>query len=464
LFCKMASSKSPKQSGTAPIQIELIPIDVLIPYARNSRTHSEEQTSQIAASIREFGFTNPVLIDGQDGIIAGHGRVLAARKLGLDEVPCIRLSHLTETQKRAYIIADNKLALNAGWDAELLKLELQDLQIDGFDLGVTGFSKSELDEIMLDGDAIDSDGLTDDDDAPSLANEAVSKLGDIWILGNHRVMCGDCTVPTNIEQLLAGQLCDGCWTDPPYNVNYESEAGKIANENMGDEDFAAFLYDAYVSMLMGLKEGAPIYVAHADTEGLNFRRAFKDAGFKLSGCLVWVKPQLVLGRSDYQWRHEPILYGWKPGAAHTWFGGRANTTVFDASKDMPLIELEDGRWQIDMGPSQLIISGTDVHVEEVLPSVIRAEKPKRSAEHPTMKPIELILPMLKNSTKRGAIILDLFGGSGSTLIACEKSGRHARLTELDPRYVDVIVTRWQEFTGKHAVLEATGKTFDEIKA
>jgi DNA modification methylase len=459
----MASSKSPKQTALPVLAVESIQTADLIPYARNSRTHDEAQVAQIAGSIREFGFTNPVLIDGANGIIAGHGRVMAAGKLGLKEVPCIRLGHLTETQKRAYIIADNKLALNAGWDAELLKLELQELKLEGVDLGLIGFSNSELDEIMLDDDSIDSDGLTEDDDVPSLEDSSVSKPGDIWILGSHRVLCGDCTIATNIEQLLAGQLCDGCWTDPPYNVNYESGAGKIANDNMGDDDFAAFLYDAYVSMFMALKEGGPIYVAHADTEGLNFRRSFKDAGFKLSGCLVWVKPQLVLGRSDYQWRHEPILYGWKPGAAHTWFGGRANTTVFDAAKDLPLIQLEDGRWQIDMGPSQLIISGSDVHVEEVLTSVIRAEKPKRSAEHPTMKPIELILPMLKNSTKRGAVILDLFGGSGSTLIACEKSGRSARLTELDPRYVDVIVTRWQEFTGKQATLESTGKTFDEIK-
>jgi DNA modification methylase len=444
-------------------QLEHVATDSLIPFANNSRTHSPEQVAQIAGSIREFGFTNPVLIDADNGIIAGHGRVMAAQKLGLEEVPCIRLGYLTDAQKRAYVIADNKLALNAGWNEELLRVELKGLEADGFDLGLTGFSKDELNSIML-GEDIDKEGLTDDDEAPGLEKDATSKDGDLWIMGGHRVLCGDCTSATNIERLMDGQSADGCWTDPPYNVNYEGSDGKkIANDSMSDEKFAAFLYDAYVSMFMAMKEGAGIYVAHADTEGLNFRKAFRDAGFKLSGCLIWVKNALVLGRSDYQWRHEPILYGWKPGVAHSWFGGRANTTVIEASKDLPLVRLPDGRWQIDMGSSQIIISGSDVQVEEVKQTVIRAEKPKKNGDHPTMKPVDLIIPMLKNSTKRGAIILDLFGGSGSTLIACEKTGRIARCTELEPRYCDVIVKRWQDFTGKKAVHES-GKTFEEMAA
>lgn len=237
----------------------------------------------------------------------------------------------------------------------------------------------------------------------------------------------------------------------------------IQNDSMDFDSFYQFLYDAYICMFASLKEGGPIYVAHADTEGLNFRRAFRDAGFKLSGCLVWAKNSMVLGRSDYQWKHEPILYGWKPGAAHQWFGARNKTTVFDAP-DMPFIHLPDGRVQIDIGETSLIISGDQLQVEEVRGSIIRAEKPKRNGEHPTMKPVDLIVGMLKNSSRRGDKVLDLFGGSGSTLIACEKLGRAARLMELDERYCDVIVRRWQDFTGKKATLESTGQTFDELTA
>jgi DNA modification methylase len=275
-------------------------------------------------------------------------------------------------------------------------------------------------------------------------------------------MCGDSTSIENVEALCAGTPIDCCWTDPPYNVDYEGSAGKIANDNMEDSQFRQFLLDAFVSAFAVLREGAPIYVAHADTEGLNFRGAFKDAGLKLSGCLIWVKPSLVLGRSDYQWRHEPILYGWKPGAAHSWYGGRAKTTVIDA-KDMPFRVMQDGSVQIEIGESTLNITGKNLEVEEVLGSTIRAEKPKKNADHPTMKPVELVLGMLKNSSRRGSTVLDLFGGSGSTLIACQKSGRKARLMEFDPQFVDVIIRRWQDFTGKSAVHEQSGKTFDDLQ-
>jgi DNA modification methylase len=452
-------------TATRPLlQIEQVPLDALIPYARNSRTHSKEQVAQIAGSIREFGFTNPILIGDGGDIIAGHGRVLAARSLSLASVPCIRLGYLTEAQKRAYVIADNKLALNAGWDEELLKIELESLKEEGFDLSLVGFTPDELSEIFLGSDVIDSEGLTDDDDCPEAPVTPVSVKGDVWILGTHRLMCGDSTMIDDVQKLMDGDLADGCWTDPPYNVNYEGTAGKIQNDSMKDEDFARFLYDAYVSMFAVMKEGAPIYVAHADTEGLNFRRSFREAGFKLSGCLIWVKNSLVLGRSDYQWRHEPILYGWKPGAAHTWYGGRANTTVLESKDDLPFIQRDDGRYQIDLGSTQLIISGKDLQVEEVCSSTIRAEKPKRNGEHPTMKPVDLIIGMLKNSTRRGGVILDLFGGSGSTLIACEKTGRSARLMELDPKFSDVIIRRWEEFSGKEALHAASGKAFSKIKA
>lgn len=445
-------------------KLEHASVDALIPYARNSRTHSEAQVAQIAASIHEFGFTNPVLIDGEGVIIAGHGRVMAARKLGMENVPAIRIDYMTDAQKRAYVIADNKLALNAGWDEELLALELGELRDAGFDLGLTGFDQSEIDQLSLGDDDVEGEGLTDDDEAPEVRQNYVSKTGDVWLLGRHRVMCGDSTKIDDVQKLIDGQLCDACWTDPPYNVAYEGSSGMtIQNDSMEDSSFFAFLYDAYVCMFMALREGGPIYVAHADTEGLNFRRAFKEAGFKLSGCLIWVKNALVLGRSDYQWRHEPILYGWKPGSAHTWYGARNKTTVINA-KDMPFVKLPDGRFQIDLGETSLVISGADIEVEEVRSTIIRAEKPKRNGEHPTMKPVELILGMLKNSTKKGHVVLDLFGGSGSTMIACEKIGRSARLMELDERYADVIVRRWQAFTGLQATLEETGQTFDELEA
>lgn len=448
--------------STAP-QIEQIAVAALIPYARNSRTHSDEQVAQIAASIREFGFTNPVLVDEASGIIAGHGRVLAARKLGLETVPAIRITYMTDAQKRAYVIADNKLALNAGWDDELLALELGELKDLGFDLDLTGFTSDEIAALTLGDDDVVEEGLTGDDDAPGVQEEYVSKPGDVWILGTHRLMCGDSTKIDDVQTLAAGQLCDACWTDPPYNVAYEGGTGlTIQNDSMDDDKFRAFLYDAYVSMFSVMREGAPIYVAHADTEGYNFRGAFKDAGFKLSGCLIWVKNALVLGRSDYQWRHEPILYGWKPGAAHTWYGARNKTTVTEA-KDMPFVKLPGGAgYQVDLGETSVIITGSDVHVEEVRSTILRAEKPKRNGEHPTMKPVELIMGMLKNSSRKGDKVLDLFGGSGSTLIACEKMGRHARLMELDERYADVIVRRWQDFTGKAATLESTGESFDSL--
>jgi DNA modification methylase len=451
------------EQAKLPDKIELLGVDRLIPYARNSRTHSETQVAQIAASIREFGFTNPVLVADDDTIIAGHGRVLAARQLGLGEVPCLRLSHLTEAQRRAYVIADNKLALNAGWDDDLLALELGGLRDDGFDVELAGFSNEEIDALLLGDDEVDEQGNIDDDEAPGAEDLHTSRLGDVWILGDHRVMCGDSTSISDVEKLCADLPVDCCWTDPPYNVNYESKAGKIQNDHMEDAAFREFLQDAFVSAFTVMREGAPMYVAHADSEGYNFRGAFRDAGFKLSGCLIWVKSSLVLGRSDYQWRHEPILYGWKPGAAHSWYGGRAKTTVTEA-EDMPFRVMDDGSVQIEIGESTLRISGEGLQVEELLGSTVRAEKPKRSAEHPTMKPVELILGQLKNSSRRGDVVLDLFGGSGSTMIACQKAGRKARLMEFDPRYCDVIVRRWQEFTGRKATLEDSGELFDDLES
>ena len=442
------------------MQIQPRPIEGLIPYARNSRTHSDEQVAQIAASIREFGWTNPVLLDGANGIIAGHGRVLAARKLGMAEVPCIELAHMSEAQKKAYIIADNKLALNAGWDEEMLRLEISELGDLGFDLALTGFSDEDMDALFAK-DAV-QEGLTDPDDVPDLA-DPISKQGDVWVLGAHKVMCGDSTSLVDVESLMGGLMADACWTDPPYNVNYESKlAGKIKNDSMADGKFRAFLYDAFISAYAVMKPGAPIYVAHADTEGLNFRGAFKDAEFKISGCLVWAKDSLVLGRSDYQWQHEPVLYGWKPGAAHRWYGGRKQTTLMQLGGSV-FTQNEDGTVTAKIGDQSIVISGDNLKATQTESTIIRCEKPKRSSAHPTMKPVELISKMLRNSTREGDIVVDLFGGSGSTLISCQMLGRQARLMELDAKFVDVIVRRWQEFTGKQATLESDGRTFAEVQ-
>ena len=442
------------------MNIEYVKVGELQGYEFNTRTHSDEQVDQLAASIGEFGFTNPLLIDGERQIIAGHGRLAAATKIGMDEVPCIVLDHLSEAQRRAYVIADNKLALNAGWDEDLLKLELSALDQIGFDLSVVGFDADEI-ELLLDEDSIDEDGLIGDDEVPDLLKDNISKQGDVWLLDNHRVMCGDSTSLDDVNKLVGSGVIDCCWTDPPYNVNYESKAGKIENDNMSNNEFRKFLFDAFACALDVMREGAPMYIAHADTEGYNFRGAFIDAGFKLSGCLIWVKNALVLGRSDYQWRHEPILYGWKPGAAHSWYGARNKTTVINA-KDMPYIISDDGSVQIDVGGGVLNISGENLQVEELVGTTIHAEKPKRNGEHPTMKPVDLVLGMIKNSSKRGDTVLDLFGGSGTTMIACQKSGRKSCLMEFDPRYCDVIVKRWQEYTGKQAVHSVSGLSFNEV--
>lgn len=441
------------------------PLERLTPYARNARTHSSDQIAQIAASMVEFGFTNPILVDGEGGIIAGHGRLMAARRLELAEVPVVVLGHLTDVQRRALIIADNKIAENAGWDEELLRAELAALKLDAFDLAVTGFSGEELDALLadLDDDPSPPPALGDPDFVPDPPkSKPVTRRGDVWLLGAHRLMCGDSTSREEVEALCEGHLVDAVWTDPPYNVNYEGTAGKIQNDNMESSEFRSFLCAAFSAAFGSMRAGAPIYVAHADTEGENFRAAFRSAGLKLSGCLVWVKPSLVLGRSDYQWRHEPILYGWKPGAAHSWYGGRNKTTVIEGARP-PLRVMADGSVQVDVGGEVYVIRGADMTVESHQGSLIWHEKPARNAEHPTMKPVGIISEHLAHSTKRGDLVLDLFGGSGSTLIACHKDGRAARLMELDEKFCDVIVNRWQTYTSLEARLEGDGRSFAEVK-
>lgn len=384
------------------MQYYLADVSELIPYVRNARTHSEAQVSQIAASIREFGFLSPILVAEDNTILAGHGRLAAALKLGLKKVPCVKENHLTETQKRAYIIADNKLSLNAGWDSELLAVELSELEGADFNLDLLGFDEAELSSIF------DADKDVSDDDfdvEKELEEPCFSKTGDMWMLGKHRVICGDATKLETFKTLLEDTKVNLVVTDPPYNVNYEGSAGKIKNDNMEDDKFYQFLFNSFVNMEQAMADDASIYVFHADTEGLNFRKAFQDAGFYLSGCCIWKKPSLVLGRSPYQWQHEPCLYGWKKKGKHKWYAGRKETSV----------------WEF--------------------------EKSKKNADHPTMKPIALLAYPIKNSSMTNSLVLDPFAGSGSTLIACEQTGRVCYAIELDEKYCDVIVKRYIEQVG-----------------
>ena len=382
-------------------EMQLVDISKLIPYQNNARTHSKEQINKLRSSLREFGFVNPVIIDREYNVIAGHGRITAAREEGITEVPCVFVDHLTEAQKKAYILADNRMALDAGWDEDLLRVELEALEEMGYDLGLTGFDDKELAALFP------AEGAKDDDfdvDA-ELQKPTFTKAGDVWTLGRHRLVCGDATDPAVYAILMDGVKANLVITDPPYNVNYEGSAGKIQNDNMADEKFYEFLLAAFRNMESVMAPDASIYVFHSDTEGLNFRRAFADAGFYLSGCCIWKKQSLVLGRSPYQWQHEPVLYGWKKNGKHQWYTGRKETTI----------------WEFD--------------------------KPKKNGDHPTMKPIPLLAYPIGNSSMANSVVLDPFGGSGSTLIACEQTERICRTIELDEKFCDVIVNRYIEQVG-----------------
>lgn len=433
-----------------------VAVEDLVPYENNARTHSAEQVEQIAASIREFGFTNPVLIDEQQRVIAGHGRVLAAMSLGHASVPCLVVEGLTDAQRRALVLADNKLALNAGWDVSILKAEIEALQVDGFDLGLLGWDDQELKDLFH----VEPSRDADPDAAPSVPVNPHCVDGDVWILGPHRLAVGDSCSASTYEDLLGTERVDAIWTDPPYNVAYEGKAGKIANDNLGNDDFRQFLVDAFGFMFAVLKPGGACYVAHADTERVNFTAAFQGVGFKLSGVLIWAKDSLVLGRSDYQWMHEPILYGWRPGSKHKWNGGRKNTTVQQLGEGSGFEQQEDGSWAFRAGDRLFVVEGT-AKAMELVQTVINLPKPKRNGEHPTMKPVELIERMLRNSARVGDLVLDPFGGSGSTLIAADRLGMSARLIELDPGYADVIVKRWQAYTGRRAVHAVTRLEFPD---
>jgi DNA modification methylase len=399
------------------MDIVTLPIERLIPYARNPR-RNDDAVATVAASLAEFGWRQPIVVDENMSIVVGHTRWVAAKRLGMTEVPVHIARGLSPAQIKAYRLMDNRSHENAEWDDALLKLELEDLKLEDLDLALTGFDKEEIAKLLA--DEVD-DAMADD--APEPPVDPISRPGDLWICGEHRVLCGNATILADVEKVLDGELADMCFTDSPYNVDYSAKGkprGKsrpILNDNLGDE-FGTFLYDACVNILTVTK-GA-VYMCMSSSELDTLQEAFRKAGGKWSTFVIWAKNTFTLGRSDYQRQYEPILYGWKGGADHYWCGARDQGDV----------------WFFD--------------------------KPSKNDLHPTMKPVALVERAIRNSSKSRDIVLDPFGGSGTTLIAAERAGRRARLIELDPKYVDVIIQRWQSQAGQSARLEATGASFDEL--
>lgn len=386
-------------------EMQLVPLEKLVPYINNARTHSPEQIKKLRSSLREFGFINPVIIDRDYGVIAGHGRILAAKEENMKEVPCVFADHLNEAQKKAYIIADNRMAMDAGWDEELLRIEIESLQAESFDIGLTGFDEKEIADLFS--DRKEAEIEEDDFDlTKALEKAAFVERGDIWKVGRHTLMCGDATSKEDVDLLMGEKKANIILTDPPYGVSFKSSSGlTIQNDSIKDEEFYTFLLQAFSCMASHLEQGGSGYIFHADTEGLHFRKAFIDAGFHLAGVCIWVKNALVLGRSDYQWQHEPVLYGFLKNGKHSWYSDRKQTTI----------------WNFD--------------------------KPKRNENHPTSKPLDLLSYPIRNSSQENAILLDTFGGSGSTLMACEKTNRICYTMELDEKYASVILRRYVEDTG-----------------
>ncbi len=391
--------------GKTTTEMQLIPLGKLVPYVNNARTHSPEQLMKLRSSLREFGFINPVIVDRDFNVIAGHGRIAAAKEEGITEVPCVFVDFLTEAQKKAYILADNRMALDADWDEELLRIEIESLQGADFDVSLTGFGEDEIADLFAgDGEKdVKDDGF---DLSAALEKAAFVERGDIWTAGRHRLMCGDAASAEDVAALMDGKKANLIVTDPPYNVAFKSSSGlSIQNDSMENGEFYTFLYNSFQNMAAHLEKGGAAYVFHADTEGLNFRKAFVDAGFHLAGVCIWVKNSLVLGRSDYQWQHEPVLYGFLKNGKHPWYSDRKQTTI----------------WNYD--------------------------RPKRNKNHPTSKPLDLLGYPICNSSQENAIVIDTFGGSGSTLMACEQTNRICHMMELDEKYASVILRRYAEDTG-----------------
>lgn len=415
--------------------------DQILANPLNWRKHPKWQKDALRGHLKEVGWVQRTIINKRTGhLVDGHLRVELAMEEGIAEIPVLYVD-LTEDEERIALASLDSITGLAETDQATLNELLDGVTADDPDLAAF------LESLTLHPDAEDeAEGETDPDDVPSTGPDPITKPGDIWLLGDHRLICGDSTKIDDIERLTDGELMDMVWTDPPYNVDYEGQDGmKIANDNMGDSEFRQFLYDSLTAAFMVTREGGPIYIAHADSEGYNFRGAMTDAGWLYKQCLIWVKSSMVLGRQDYQWQHEPILYGWKPGAAHRWFGEFNKKTVIDDEPDIKAMDKAELTNYIRTLRNALNTS------------VIREDKPKSSDDHPTMKPVALITHMLKNSSARGDRVLDLFGGSGSTLIAAERTGRKAYLSEMDPRYCDVIVKRWEEYTGGTATRIDTGE-------
>jgi len=393
---------------------KIVDIEKIVPNPRNPNQHGDSQIELLAKIIKAQGWRAPITVSTRSGmIVRGHGRMMAARKLGLSQVPVDYQDYANEAEEWADLIADNRIAELAEINNRMLMDLIEEIDTGIIDLEITGYTESDLEKIIAELTAPWEDNL-DEDEAPALPETAVTKPGEIIILGRHRLICGDSTSEADIAKLMNGQQADLVLTDPPYNVDYEGgtkDKLKIQNDKMKDAEFLRFLTDAFTVMYAHSKMGAPIYVFHADSEGYNFRAAFKHAGYRLRQCLIWAKNSLVMGRQDYQWQHEPILYGWKEGAGHTWYGDRKQTTL------------------------------------------VRFDKPQKNAEHPTMKPVGLCGYFIHNSSKEGDVILDPFGGSGSTLIACEQMNRACYMSELDPKYCDVIIQRWETLTGLKGVVQ-----------
>lgn len=427
------------------MKIEAMKLKDIVPYDKNPR-HNEEAVEAVAASIKEFGFKNPIIVDGENIIIAGHTRAKAAERLGLEEVPVIKADDLTEDQVKAFRIADNKTSEYAEWDWDLLAEEMEELDLAGFDLEITGFNSEEIEGLMNIQD--EKTEVIEDDYIPEIPEDPITRPGDIWLLGKHKLLCGDSTSKEDMETLMEGEEADLIITDPPYNVAYEGQDGMtIQNDDMEDAAFYQFLAQVNKRMFENIKAGGPVYVFHADTEGENFRRAYREAGLDLKQVLVWVKNSLVLGRQDYHWRHEPILYGWKPGAAHKWYGDRDKDTILEADALPNKTKIKEmNKKQLEELVGELI--NTIINKEQEVPTtVIKEDKPLSNDLHPTMKPLKLVGRLMKNSSKPGDLVLDQFGGSGSTLMTAEQLGRICRTMELDEKYSDVIVNRYINLTG-----------------
>lgn len=416
-------------------EVQEVTVSLLIPYERNAKKHGREQIEKLKSSIDAFGFLTPCLIDRDYNLIAGHGRVMAAKELGMKTVPCVFVEGLTETQRRAYILADNRLGELGEWDMDIVAEELQWLQDNGLDIDITGFT---LDDQIIDNKEIDE--LEVDADLGSMQEQKLrTRFGQLWQLGNHRLLVGDSTNIDDVLKLTDGSAIDLLETDPPYNVDVSNAAGdKIANDNMADDKFYDFLLSTFSNAEKVMRPGAAFYIWHADSNGRIFRNACEDAGLSIRQNLIWVKNHFTLGRQDYQWRHEPCLYGWKEGAAHYFSEKRNISTIIKSQQEIDSMSRED-----------LIEYIRTLYDRS---TIAEEDRPQMDDLHPTMKPVPLIMKQIKNSTKEGDAVLDLFGGSGTTLVACEKMNRVCYMMEFEPKYADAIVNRWETLTGREAVL------------